>query len=98
MLVLHLGSLDGQLVLWAEGTPSAPPAADALPFAADRKALAKALSAAALPTKLSAKSATRVAVWLPTRGTQPMASTPLIAEPPAGRAKVAVRPWEAPSP
>jgi len=34
-----------------------------------------------------------VVAWLPTAGSQPIASSPLIAEPPGSRAKVALAPW-----
>ncbi|MBI2301243.1 MAG: hypothetical protein HYU66_20235, partial [Armatimonadetes bacterium] len=97
MLVLHLGDHDGRLWLWAESDRPAPSSDDgggpAYPFAAERKALTQALAAAGIALKPTAKAATSLTLWLPTRGAHPIPSTPLIGAAPGGRSKVQPRPW-----
>jgi len=96
MTILHLGALDDDLLLWAESDHAAPVQSDGTPgypYDAGRQVLAKALKAAGLGVPLSARSAAPVAAWLPTVGESPVASSPLIAEPPGGRAKPQLRAW-----
>jgi SNF2 family DNA or RNA helicase len=110
MIVLHAGVVQGRFLLWGEtpapanGATTAPrgrkpkvPQARPLPFAAAVPDLLGALAAivpSPAPRKGPAESAT---VWLPTvRGT-PIASTPLIAEPPETTTDAELAPWTVPA-
>ncbi len=105
MLILHAGLIDGRFLLWGETPlpPTAPrprrgrktkaSAAAALPFAAGAEAISTALQDV-LPEFTPARSQPEPAVlWLPTIAGQPLASSPLIAEPPESVAEAAPAPW-----
>jgi SNF2 family DNA or RNA helicase len=56
--------------------------------------LSAALAAAAFDSAMNQASAETVVVWLPTVGGRPLASSPMIAEPPGPDEHAAVSPWE----
>lgn len=102
MIVVHAGVYDSQLLLWGE-TPVEPKALPArrreqnrpqpLPYDTGTKELSAALGEAGLGLKAD-KSHTRAMIaWLPTLGNKPIASSPLIAEPPDSRTKTILAPW-----
>lgn len=103
MIVLHAGMVDCQLLLWGE-TPAASPGhlsksrgrkAKAIrlatfPFDPGADQLRAALSEAGV--NITAEAEARV-LWLPTVNGQPIASTPLIADPPEEEAAATLAPW-----
>lgn len=98
-MILHGTAGHTGLLLWGEAPVvsddgEANPAADAraprLPFAAPPPSLRAALETIGIvPGK-----ATTATLWLPTVGGQPVASSSIIAPPPASRAKPRLAPWE----
>jgi SNF2 family DNA or RNA helicase len=104
MLILHAGLLDGRFLVWGEASapPEGTPAPRGrkprgqvrpLPFAAAAPALAAALR----PGPPQKDATERVAVWLPTVGGKPVASSPLVAEPPGNGAAPALAAWAVPA-
>ena len=105
MLILHAGLNEGRFLLWGE-TPLPPDAprprrgrkaktatAQPLPFGADAEALTTALQDL-LPDLAAVRDKPEsVTLWLPTVAGQPLASGPLIAEPPESVARAAPAPW-----
>jgi SNF2 family DNA or RNA helicase len=107
MLVLHAAVEDSQLLLWGE-TPAdaaAPPAkrrgrkgkipagAETTPFDAGADCLA-ATFREIIPSGTAGKVAGESAIaWLPTVTGRPVASSPLIAEPPAADVQPTLAPW-----
>jgi superfamily II DNA or RNA helicase len=96
MILLQASFLADRLLLWGE-TPAPTPTnakrklrktAAALPFAADPTALTESMPRAARPADPQA-----VFAWLPTQGGQPLASSPLIAEPPELTEAPALAAW-----
>ncbi len=88
MIVLQAGISNDQFLVWGErplelravtvkarGRKPKTPDSPALPFAADAEHLARAVG--------NSHASLAVIVWLPTAQQQPIASSPLIAEPPA---------------
>jgi hypothetical protein len=103
MIVLHAGIADGHLLLWGETPPSEGavprrgrkgrmPAAQPLPFDAGPDRLG-ALGEALPHLRLPSNAAEAIFVWLPTVGGQPIASSPLIAEPPETSEPPVLAPW-----
>jgi SNF2 family DNA or RNA helicase len=106
MIVLHAGLVGRQFFLWGEKATEAPaapvgrrgrkprkPLAQPLPFAAGADDLSASLQEA-LPALARLRDKTEQQVlWLPTAAGCPVASTPLIAEPPAATAEAALAPW-----
>jgi SNF2 family DNA or RNA helicase len=104
MLVLHAGIDNGQLWIWGE-TPAGGEAAPVkrrgrksktsgrppLPYDAGTARLSAALSEA-LPSLVLGESEV-VTLWLPTANGIPVASSPLIAEPPEDGAAAVLAPW-----
>jgi hypothetical protein len=64
-----------------------------LPYDAGTAALSAALNDAGVGFKFAKRQMEGVTAWLPTKGGQPVASSPLIAEPPRSRAKAKLAPW-----
>lgn len=106
MIVLHAGVGENQLLLWAEkprGGESVPPrqpgrkpnaaGADPLPYDAGAEGLSAALLEAQVGLTIGKRRFEVGIVWLPTVGKMPVASSPLIAEPPGSRAKKSLAPW-----
>src|SRR5262245_8624079 len=98
MLVLHSSALEGQLLLWGETPPEKPtrrraktsePATS--PFDPGVPQLAAAL-ALVLPDLTNALDSEQLSAWLPSVGGAPIASSRLVAEPPADGA-VTLTPW-----
>jgi hypothetical protein len=100
MIILHGGLLGGRFLV--RGEASVPPEGEPsprgrkprgqprpLPFAAAEVALTAALR----PGPPRKHGAERVAVWLPTVGGKPVASSSLVAEPPANGAAPALAAW-----
>src|SRR5947207_3588064 len=66
-----------------------------LPYDAGSERLVAALQEAGLGSTADRKHTQTVIAWLPTIDNQPIASSPLIAEPPESRKTPAVVPWTA---
>ncbi len=106
MIVLHASHTDDQLLLWGETpAPSSPDsstwrrqkrrgnAAAFFPYGADAIALSAALVHTASGVVAHADGQETRFVWLPTVAGQPLASSPLIAEPPESDAHATLAPW-----
>ena len=106
MIILHAGERNGALFLWGE-TPgedgvaspaprrqgTQPAGASPYPFGAGVEDLSEALKRTSLGFELADSGPCRAAAWLPTKGASPVPSGPLVAEPPASRARVKLAPW-----
>ncbi|MGE0824898.1 MAG: DEAD/DEAH box helicase [Candidatus Binatia bacterium] len=103
MIVLHAGAVDKQLFLWGE-VPLAEQdrqkrqrnkqvSEETLPYNASTEALASALTTANIAVTTSNAAPANWCIWLPTVDKIPIASSPLIAEPPPSLAKATVAPW-----
>ena len=107
MIVLHSGVYDGRVFLWGETSAqseavlptrrrgrrpevSHPPS---LPYDPEAKGLSVALREAGFSFAADKKRIETVIAWMPTMDNQPVASSPLIAEPPKSRAKPILTPW-----
>src|SRR5262245_6732832 len=108
MIILHAGFFDHQLWLWGEapaGTATessamrgrkTPPKAqkrERLPFDAGSDGLLAALSEVVSGLKMGKDDVGTATIWLPTVEGQPVASSPLIAEPPSSNGKAVIAPW-----
>ena len=107
MIVLHAGFSEDRLCLWGEtpldsgaqppgrgrrsGKGAGPPL---LPYDAGADRLTQALEAAGLPAPAGKVQFETVIAWLPTLGNQPLASSPLIGNPPDSPAPPALAPWK----
>jgi SNF2 family DNA or RNA helicase len=102
MIILHLGVRDGDLLLWGE-TPAKnirkarrnpnskrPPTS---PFDAGATDLIAALGDVVDGLEIGVKDLKKAAIWLPTIEGQPVASSPLIAEPPNPNGRLQLVPW-----
>ncbi len=106
MIVLQAGMLEGRLWLWGETPQEEAPAKSKtrssqtkpqpkrLPYDAGAADLACALMESLPNVNISAAECETRFVWLPTVGTQPIASSPLIALPPDRLATAVPSPWE----
>jgi SNF2 family DNA or RNA helicase len=103
MIVLHAGWNEDRFLLWAEAVPETPvavvarggrkprvPTAGLLPFDAGIERLRTALHDLQPDLKPTPELAT---LWLPTVSGQPVASSPLIAEPPDPAAQPILAAW-----
>ncbi len=105
MIILHAGMLNRELFLWAESSAQRKPLPAksgrrlnlpkplSYPFDGGFNGLTTALGEAGVEFKPVKNSTVQAAVWLPTRGSKPIPSSPLIAEPPPSRAKLILSPW-----
>ncbi len=106
MIVLHASHNEGQLFLWGETPTSSSPdssrrrrqkqrgnTASVFPYGADGAALSDALMHPASSGATHANSQEALFVWLPTVAGQPIASSPLIAEPPESNEPATLVPW-----
>ena len=106
MIILHGGFLDGRLFLWAEAPEdpdastkvtarprslSAPP--PPYPFDAGFDVVARAVRTLPIDFNPTKRRLAEAAVWLPTQGSHPHASSELIAPAPTSRAKLKLAPW-----
>ena len=107
MIVLHAALCDQRLAIWGESPPeecSAPagkrgrmrltPSAPRLPYDAGAASLREALEQAGIAAPSRKKRVETAVVWLPSVGKHPIPSSPLVADRPKSRAKVALNPWE----
>src|SRR5262245_35890914 len=115
MIIFHAGFFDGQLHLWGEAPVTERPEssierkasaskaksqpAKRLPYDAGGETILAALSEIIAGAEVDESDARQATVWLPTVEGQPIASSPLIAEPPspdqnAEHAKATIAPWE----
>ncbi len=103
MIILHAGTVEDGLLLWGEtavedGTP--PLSGDKgkgphpYPFDAGLAGLSQALKSVGIRLKIGKRRMKSAIIWIPTKGRSPIASSPLIAEPPRSRAKTRLAPWE----
>ena len=106
MIVLHAALRAREFYLWGEkpeaqralagkrrGRKAAAPATLPLPFDAGADTLAAALQELVPSLVVSPKEALSLVAWLPTLGDQPVASNPLIAEPPEAGAALTLGAW-----
>jgi len=107
MIVLHSGWFGGELLLWGEApceqeglrTPARrgrKPRAEkpgAYPYDAGPDALGAALGDAGVAVEPKKAVRRVVTAWLPAQGGVPIASSPLVAEPPQSQAEIALAPW-----
>src|SRR5262249_43046843 len=108
MLILHAGFFDHQLWLWGEapaGTATETPAKrgrkasakakkrERLPCDVGGDRLLLALNEVVSGLKMGKDDVGTATIWLPTGDGQPVASSPLIAEPPPSNGKAAIAPW-----
>src|SRR5437867_4997029 len=103
MIVLHVARLARESFLWGEGPTmtsgraparrSRSPSPPALPFGADKDALAAAVAQIAPNFGADEKAPQTRVVWLPSSRGQPLASTPVIAEAQEPSEPLSLAPW-----
>lgn len=105
MLVLHLGFREETFLFWGETPPARPfgplsadggaavSSLEKYPFGAGRARLLAMLTEFGIDSHVEGPRSKRMAVWLPTVAGVPVASTSLVAEPPAKRGKPVLAPW-----
>lgn len=103
MIVIHTGETGGSLFVWCEESADAAEGPKPRsgktrgsrphPFAADGARLVDVLHSTPLGFNTPAESGCRMTAWLPTRGSMPAPSTPLIAELQVTRARSRIAPW-----
>jgi len=106
MIVLHAAYVNGQFVLWGEtpellsaglssgrGRRSQQGRPTPLLYGADAAALSATLKQAIGNITVGAGDQETFIVWLPTVNGQPVASSPLVAEPPESIASATIAPW-----
>ena len=106
MIVLHAAIYEARLYVWGESPPEGqivprrraakkPKTAspEALPYDAGAKSLRGALAEAGMPLKTGKSEPPKMFLWLPTVNNRPVASSALIAEPPATQDRATLVPW-----
>lgn len=106
MLILHASVLDREFLVWGEKPSEAapPPSRKRRPSVEDkqpeplvndagRDVLLEALAAANAGISKRDAVILSLVAWLPSAGTIPVASSPIIAEAPPEKTKVSLRPW-----
>ncbi len=99
MIVTHAGLARGRMLLWGEvpvqekQRRGRKPRVQPLPFAADIDDLFGALKEALPDLTTRDVHPDTVHVWLPTIAGRPVASSPLIAEPPSGDSEASLAAW-----
>ncbi len=106
MIALHAAIGETGLYLWGEspsegkdgqrkrpGRKPKTPTAEPLPYDAGFEALNGALSEAGMVLNQTGIKPLKAFIWMPTAGNIPIASSPLIAEPPDVREKTGISPW-----
>ncbi len=108
MIILHAGFFDHQLWLWGEApagtvtessakrgrkTPPKVKKRERLPFDAGGDGLLAALDEVVSGLKMGKDDVKTATMWLPTVDGQPVASSPLIAEPPPSNGEAVIAPW-----
>src|SRR2546423_1490098 len=108
MIILHAGIRNCCLMLWGEkpaehgaapanrrGRPAASPRrASTLPLDAGAEALSAPLNEAMSGWPVRQPSSETVSIWLPTVAGRPIASSPLVAEPPEASARAQLASWK----
>ena len=104
MIILHGGTKDGWMLLWAEQSPdemrpdgNRDPVGNEQPHCADSQELVNVLANAAPGFRTDTGEAVSVTAWLPSRGGSPLPSSALVADPPRSRAKPRLMPWSIPA-
>ena len=96
MILLHLGTSEKQLFLWGEAPLNGHDTSESyLPYAATAKKLVTAAEAADL--YFQEEEATSLHVWLPTRDSTPLPSSPLVANIPPDENQPILSPWRIPA-
>ena len=106
MIILHASWFEQKLHLWAEMTPETPyiphqrrgrkpkiPRPKPFPYDAGAKELQDSLSSFGSGIIRVKRRVTTTCAWLPSSGGIPLASSPMIAEPPASIAQAELLPW-----
>jgi SNF2 family DNA or RNA helicase len=100
MLILHASFLDDQLLLWGEAPIGARGSKrkvktqlQASPFDVGQESLTTALTTLLPAMPARERKTENLTAWLPTIDGQPVASSPLIAEPPPPGIRAVLRPW-----
>ena len=102
MIVLHLSPWTRGFFLWGEAAAPAEKrkpvrrarsAVRALPFGAERRALAAAIGELSPDVKVDSTATDTRFVWMPSAAGEPIPSSPLIAEVPVSDEALALAPW-----
>ncbi|MDB5035139.1 MAG: rapA 2 [Chlorobi bacterium] len=106
MILLHVGLANGLLYLWSESSnPTAPHSRhgqgrsdrhagpDRYPYDGGTKGLRAACAAMRLPESIAERQPEEIIVHLPSIAGTPIASSPIIADPPLSRARPSIRPF-----
>jgi SNF2 family DNA or RNA helicase len=95
MIILHGAYLEDGLFLWAERAAGASRRRANARYAFDAgfDAVARAVGGFVTDFSPAKRRKQSLRAWLPTRGTHPLPSSTLIAEPPPSRAAIRVSPW-----
>ena len=105
MIIIHTGEYDGSLFVWAEESTgnAADPASIRVrprgsrryphPFGTGDAALVHALGQAGIHFAPEHRRIGEMTAWLPSRGSSPIPSSPLLPEPRRSRAKLRIAPW-----
>ena len=100
MIILHGGMKDGWMLLWAEQSPeelcpegNGDPAGNEHPYCAGPEELVKVLADATPGFEADWGETISATAWLPSRGSSPLPSSALVADPPRSRAKPRLVPW-----
>ncbi len=106
MIVLHAGWFENILWLWGEQSTDQEDSkstkkaitksktVNKYPFDAGIKQIIETLKASSYPGKVVKKNYKTLFVHLPTKGNQPIPSSPLISDPPTTRHKTKILPWQ----
>ena len=90
MLILHAAPFADSLAIWGEAQPQGPkPEPPHHPYSATFEALAEAIGMATDHSN----HGEHVAAWLPSRGNNPVPSSPMVDVKPALRGKPRIKPW-----
>lgn len=103
MQILHAAFHKGCLHLWAESAPQEKSATEqqaavgTYPYHTNSAVVRDCLASAGLSLPTTEAVVGEQTIWLPTRGSLPLPSSPLIAEPPASRKPLILSPWRIPT-
>jgi SNF2 family DNA or RNA helicase len=103
MLILHAAFHEGCLHLWSESAPPeeapiiARKAAGVYPHRSEVSALQTSLIEAGLILGAGEQAGSEPVLWLPSQGSAPIASSPLVAEPPKSRKPPVLSAWQLPT-
>lgn len=104
MIILHGGWGDGWLLLWGEQSPeelgpegNGDPAGNEHLYCAGPEELVNVLANAAPGFRANSGETVSATAWLPSRGSSPLPSSALVADPPRSKAKPRLMPWSIPA-